>query len=397
MRRNRILWGILWLLSICSISFFGGAISYGFFIVMSGIPVISLLYLIYVYAFFHIYQEIGTRTVVVNQSVPFYFRLVNEYWFSFVGVRVMFYSTFSKISGLSDETEYELLPHTDIKKQTNMICKYRGRYKAGIKTVEVQDFFRLFHLSFHNKESLNVIVMPELIQLDSLKSMEMVSQMMESRANATELDVTSRAYVPGDDIRQVHWSLTAKSGKLMIREKIGQEQNGIAIVLDTMRYHTEDKKYLPVENKMLETVLALAFYTVKKGMACREFHVGSVINHPKDKGKHVTQHTVHHLQEFDAFYRMISNVEFDNTKTQEMLFSGLTQMPEFFSCNAVFMVLHEWTKESQEMVLRLEQHLVPVIVYLVTDDGFEPQENEDCARVRFVRIKSDDSLKEVLE
>lgn len=158
MRRNRLIWGIVWIISIVGISFFGGTVSYGFFIAVTLLPIVSVVYLLYVYFCFHIYQELGTRTIVVNQKIPFFFRLVNEYWFSFVGVKVRFYSSFSTIEGLSDDIEYELLPGTDIKKETGIICRYRGEYKVGIKYVEIQDFLRLFKFSYHNPETLGVIM-----------------------------------------------------------------------------------------------------------------------------------------------------------------------------------------------------------------------------------------------
>ena len=45
MRRNRIIWFCLWILSLVGISFYGGIISYGFFIAVTITPVFSLFYL----------------------------------------------------------------------------------------------------------------------------------------------------------------------------------------------------------------------------------------------------------------------------------------------------------------------------------------------------------------
>ena len=54
MKRNRLIFLILWILSLVGISFFGGPVSYGFFTVFTLIPVICLFYLVLVYFFFHI-------------------------------------------------------------------------------------------------------------------------------------------------------------------------------------------------------------------------------------------------------------------------------------------------------------------------------------------------------
>ena len=46
MRRNRIIWLCLWVLSLVGISLRGGAVSYGFFAMLTLVPIISLLYLL---------------------------------------------------------------------------------------------------------------------------------------------------------------------------------------------------------------------------------------------------------------------------------------------------------------------------------------------------------------
>ena len=46
MLRNRIFVGILWIVSLVGITFYGGTISYGFFTAVTLLPVLSLLYLL---------------------------------------------------------------------------------------------------------------------------------------------------------------------------------------------------------------------------------------------------------------------------------------------------------------------------------------------------------------
>ena len=46
MKRNRILFAILWVVSLVGISLFGGPISYGFFALLTILPLISFLYLL---------------------------------------------------------------------------------------------------------------------------------------------------------------------------------------------------------------------------------------------------------------------------------------------------------------------------------------------------------------
>ena len=79
MSKRTLVWGLLWILSLVGISFFGGPISYGFFALMTLIPAVAWLYLFLVFICFRIYQKAGTNTLTVGKPVDFYFTLVNEF------------------------------------------------------------------------------------------------------------------------------------------------------------------------------------------------------------------------------------------------------------------------------------------------------------------------------
>ena len=229
MKRNRIILFLLWVLSLVGISFYGGPISYGFFVVLTLIPVISVIYMICVFVLFKIYQSLENRDITCNRTEAFYFTLQNESPVSFFGVRVMFYSSFSTISGLDDKTEYELKPHSGIKKRTNIVCRYRGEYEVGIKTIEICDYFRLIRLRFHNKETLKANVKPALVDLGELYSMNTAKSLPKPVSlNPSEPDVLVRKYIPGDDIRRISWKQSARSGQLLVRNMSDEENKNLS-------------------------------------------------------------------------------------------------------------------------------------------------------------------------
>ena len=92
MKRNRICIFLLWILSLVGISCYGGAVSYGFFIMVPLIPVMSFLYLLCVKLRFSIYQKLEGKTFVSNHAIPYFFTLQNEEWFAFASVKVFFSS-----------------------------------------------------------------------------------------------------------------------------------------------------------------------------------------------------------------------------------------------------------------------------------------------------------------
>ena len=262
----------MWILSLVGISFRGGAVSYGLFAVLTLIPIFSLLYLFAVYILFRIYQNIERRYVTVNEPVRYRFSLVNECPLVFTGIRVKFFSSFSRITTLDDEPEYELQPKTRIEKETNLICRYRGEYDVGIKEIEMQDYFRLFRITYKARQRVQAVVKPQLLKLDRIGGIELADAVRASEHNRTELDLLSREYVSGDDRRLINWSQSARTGTLMTRTQTGTANQDIAIIMDTARISNNRSVYIPAENRILEITLAVAYYFSRQGIFSTEYH-----------------------------------------------------------------------------------------------------------------------------
>ena len=188
MRRNRIILLMLWLLSLIGITFVGGQLSYGLFFLFSLIPLVSLVYIFFVSRLFRIYQYINTHDLIADHATVSEFALQNDSIIPFAGIRVIFFPGFSFVSGLDSKAEYEIFPHSSIKKKTSIICRYRGEYCVGIQAVVIQDFFRLFSFVHKNRNPLLVRVKPNIIRLDDLRQVQLAyNAVSESRANAAQL------------------------------------------------------------------------------------------------------------------------------------------------------------------------------------------------------------------
>ena len=392
MARNRIIYGILWVLSLVGISFFGGPVSYGIFTLLTLIPVISLLYLLFVSSFFRIYQEIDGKNLAADHTTPYYFILKNEFPFGFAGIRVRFFSDFSEILDLDDGVEYELQPKTGIKKQTGVLCKYRGEYEVGIKSIEVTDFFRLFRIRFKNKETLRVIVRPNIVELTALRKADPAKIMRkESNLRPSQADVLVRKYEPGDDIRYMNWKVSAKSGDLKVRNMIGEEREGIGLILNTVRIGESPEEYLPTENKMLETAIALGFYFTKNNTP-----VSAYLADVKKQTLHASS-TAH----FQALYERFSNVEFRADTEEAKLLGAVMSNPEIYKNRVVFLITGKWTEASAALVSKLHGNNVSVVVYLVENPEEEPAKHPgrdvpSVPNVQFLRIPADAKLEEVM-
>lgn len=195
-------WGLLglWLLSLVAISFYGGAVSYGFFFGLTLVPVVSAVYLLAVYLRFKIYQKLESRNVVCGQPVPYFFVLQNDDYFAFTSVGVRLFSSFSYVEKLPDGTSYELLPGDKYTFETKLVCKYRGEYEVGVKEIVITDFLRLFQISYRVPETIKALVLPRVVRVDELQCIADIQTLLqrETYRAQTQADVVVRDYVPGD-------------------------------------------------------------------------------------------------------------------------------------------------------------------------------------------------------
>lgn len=375
--RRYILLG-LWLLSLVSISFYGGAVSYGFFFGVTFVPVVSAVYLALVYFRFKIYQRLGSRNVVCGQPVPYFFILQNDDYFAFTSVGVKLFSSFSYVEKLPDGLEYELLPGDKVTYETKLVCKYRGEYEVGVKEIVITDFLRLFRIRYRVPETIKALVLPKIVRVSELNCIADVSALLqrETFTAQTEPDVVVREYVPGDALKQIHWKATARERKLKVRNHMGEEKAGITILFDTKRYSREIREYLPLENKMLETLLALGIFFAERNMAydvCYGQH-GMVRRH------------VEGVQDFETFYEQVSGIAFTEEEAlretgRQALAAGIWQ-----NSRVVFLVLHRWIDEIWEMAEQAAAGGGIAVLFLVTDETMDDYLKYASIRKRIVVI-----------
>ena len=387
MKRNRIILSLLWILSVVGISFYGGPVTYGFFIMMTMIPVLSYGYLFAVRLRFSIYQRLEGKTFVSNHAIPFYFTLQNEDWFAFASVRVHFYSDFSSVLDLKDGEECELLPEDEITRDTTLICKYRGTYMVGIRSVEITDFLRLFRMTYKNPEPLEVTINPQTVTLSELRSINLSRVLSrEYPAGRSVPDLTVRDYIPGDDRRRIHWKATARTNQLMTRLETGEEQQNISIILSTCRYSSKQADYLPTENRMLEIALALSRYFVLQGIPVRAYHRAGA---PVDTA-------VNDNVTFAAYYELLSGISFFPTEKDNLLFDSLCGAEAVLSGRAAFLILARWTAAAEDFVRLLNANGVSVVVYLVSDSSADLPGGLTLPRTEIITVSPDVKLEEVL-
>lgn len=380
--------GVSWLLSLAAISFYGGTVSYGIFFALTFLPLFSLFYIVCVWFRYKVYQEIGSRNIVSGQSVPYYFVLQNEDKFAFAAIGISFFSDFSYVEELPGKMEYELLPGERYRYETSFVCRYRGEYEVGIKEVTISDFLRLFRIRCSIREPKKVIVAPRLIKIHELKSVSDISVMVlrESVKQAAEYDIVAREYVCGDALKQIHWKATARERKLMSRRLIGEEKEGVLIFFDTHRYDESPEIYLPLENRLLETVLSLAFFLSEK-------NIPVMIHCSQEK---FGQSHLSGVGDFGEFYDHIREVEFDRAQDTKGRLLRILGRGAALDKHVAFFVLQKVDFEILETAKQVSENGVIVVFYVITEEKMDDLRAVSDGNRRIIAITPQDKLEEIL-
>lgn len=383
MRTHRFIFLNLWILSLVSISFFGGAVSYGFFFGMTLLPAVSLIYILSVYFRFKIYQELGSRSMVCGRPERYFFILQNEDYFAFTGVAIRLFSDFSYVEELPDDREHELLPGDRFTYETRLVCRYRGEYEVGVKEVIVTDFFRLFRVRYSNPGTIKALVRPRVVRLSELRGMEEFQAPLQRETyGETEPDILVRDYVEGDSLKQIHWKASAREGRLMTRLKTGEEKQGISVFCDMTRFGRRPEDYLPLENKMLETLLALGFFFAGKDVGISVYYGQNGLVRQQVRG----------MKDFDGFYQSTAEAVFGEQEDVLKLLAQVRAQGDIWDSRIVFFILHKLDDRIMGMTEELAAGGTAVVVYAVTDENVQEYVKQADGRRRIIAIPIEEPL-----
>ena len=206
-----------------------------------------------------------------------------------------------------------------------------------------------------------------MVHLEELEGRELLSDAdRDNLQKKTDPDIPVREYAEGDDIRFLNWKATALMQKLMVRERRGEEKSGIAIVMDPGRYQREEEEYLPLENKVMEWTLALAFYYMENNIPVDVIY-GAMGNQAGSSlqaaggGKSFNTVSVRDAGNYECLYEEMCGFSFREERSMKGMLSDLYEMLIFVS--------QSWSTEENELAEQINAEKVPIRVYLVEKEA----------------------------
>ena len=117
-----------------------------------------------------------------------------------------------------------------------MDSRFAGRVEVRITAFAVYDLFHIFCLRGCERKDAHVFVWPTFCDAGERDVRSVVEGFPEeNELNRTGInfdpDYEIREYIPGDDLKSIHWKLSAKKDELMVRERLSAGHDKINILL----------------------------------------------------------------------------------------------------------------------------------------------------------------------
>ncbi len=395
MLRNRLILAAAIVAAGTFASFYGGNIPYALFYLTLLIPVVSLLYTVYVYLRVKVYQKIDSVVLVKGEASGYTFRVANEDFLSYQNLKINFFTGLSTVEGAEQRMNYCLLPGESVSMETQLRCHFRGVYNVGARSIEITDLFNLFKLSYPIRSRNSVTVLPRKVRLANLNILPLDEDsknvLFRTRAKDEELDIEMRKYVPGDSRRLLHWKATARRGELMSRQYTENTKLGVLLCMDLSPSGLNDwMERAETEDKIVESAIAIADYCLQHRTPCDVYFC--------DEGD-VQKAPARTMQDFDAFYTLCGRLAFTAKRGAGALIEQL--MEREVGAYRYIAITHTLDGELYSAAMRAIARGNDVTVVLMRDTLTKEQQNirsyMNEASIQVVQIQRDRDFADVFE
>lgn len=247
-------------LALCLIVFVGDLVFYRIFYLITISFVLSILWSILSYKKIDASQRVDKTYCYTGEEINIFTTIINDSIFPIPFIQV---DNIISFSNKFNSKFFSLMPLENIVIENKMKFKYRGIYKMGPIKIKLSDVFGIVTLKKTINIDKKIDVYPKVYFIENI-SMPNIRPLgiHISKINTNE-DFTSirniRKYNVGDNLKKIHWKLTAKRGELYVKEFNLSGSNSVYILLDMSNVY-ETKQ---LEETAVEATISIVEYLLR--------------------------------------------------------------------------------------------------------------------------------------
>lgn len=220
-----------------------------------------------------VFLQTEQESVARNNTIDLNIFVENPVWFSSENVEVKI-RVFNYFYG-NEEILSVIVPATAGEKRCitwNFASKYCGRIIAKVESVKVKDIMGISNFTNLSYSETEIMVMPDTVEIDSkaepISEGDGEEEQVQYRKGSDVSDVSEiREYQPGDKLQMIHWKMTAKQDKIMVKDYSMPYTNEFLLIPELYYDGKNPKK--------LDSVMDLLYsYAIKYRLEGRIFYIG---------------------------------------------------------------------------------------------------------------------------
>ncbi len=395
MTRNgkRFLWMLFFSLTL-------GILSGGKFLYL----IFMTLFILGIYSYYSLYRAkknlfhffwVSNKTLRVGDALKLGYKLNNTGLMPIAHAEIVC-NISKRLGNMTFPVEHVFIkPLQMIGIRKEVICKRRGYYKVGELSIKIKDFLGIFESSIVFNKDIDLIVYPRIHEIDNMK-LPAAEYFGSFRVPYnTHEDYTSikniREYAPGDNVKKVHWKLSAKQNNLYTKEYELSANTKVNIFVDAYEGSFANDPNGDVEELIAETAASVIKYCLKNNLNT------SLSIAALDK-IYVEGRNLNRLESFLG--EIIGFSPRGKIPIDEFLITETRKL----SYGSTLVILTTSLKEKVFEILISLKHrrFNPILVLINDDEGLLRQEKEreeyiKKQGIRTYRISLDSNIKKVLE
>lgn len=244
---------------------YAGHLSSVILITLLILPLFSYAFTFAVKSAFFFEYSIDEEVIEKNKPLKMSFLIKNRSLFPCSSAYIQ-----ASMPGFSEKKDagliFSLSPFQTKRLNLTFTPEYRGEYDISFDTVYFYDFFKLFKLEKTLDMHEKITVTPRIIDINAEgeiitpSNSESEKQALNSANGEKSF---TRKYAEGDDVRNIHWKLSAKQDDYMVWQNTESFSMQTVTLCDLTLCGTTEKEQAANTDAVIESALAAALYNIK--------------------------------------------------------------------------------------------------------------------------------------